>query len=265
MANAEDRRVHTRTPVHLRIAYQSAGVLKTDYVENISRGGVFVATDQPFEVGQGLNLELFCLSSNSRIPLQAIVRWRGAQSPGPDLAPVMGVGLEFTELNEPVRRSHLEALIDSAFEPAPKVRRDPRDQIKVLVVDPNRYARELFADGIKSMARQVFEVDDYVVVFEASDGAEALDLARGVPFDLYIVELRTPEVDGSEVIRRIRRLMSQKAPVFAMSRPFPGDRAEALAAGADVFLQKPVQLKALFNTLKVLLKFENRKRSEHAT
>lgn len=259
-SKADERRFHPRTPVHLRIAYQSAGVLKTDYVENISRGGVFVATDEPFEVGQGLNLELFCLSSQSRIPLKAVVRWRGAQPPGPDQAPVMGVGLEFTELQDPVRRSHLEALIDSAFEPGTRVRRDPREQIKVLVVDPNRYARELFADGIKSMARQVFEVDDYVEVFEATNGAEALEMARGIPFDLYIVELRTPEVDGSEVIRRIRRLMSQQAPIFAMSRPFPGDRAEALAAGADVFLQKPVQLKALFNTLKVLLKFESRPR-----
>ena len=41
-----------------------------------------------------------------------------------------------------------------------------------------------------------------------------------------------------------------------MSRPFPGDNAEALSAGADVFLRKPVQLKPLFNSLKVLLKFD---------
>ena len=54
-----ERRVHPRTPVHLRIAYQSAGVLKTDYVENISRGGLFVATEDRFELGQRIEKMIF--------------------------------------------------------------------------------------------------------------------------------------------------------------------------------------------------------------
>jgi uncharacterized protein (TIGR02266 family) len=252
-----ERRVHARAPVHLRIAYASAGVLKTDYSENISRGGLFVATEDHFELGQRVALELFCAGTRVSVPVEATVRWCGAQSPGPDQPPILGIGLEFDTLTDPVKRSHFEALIDAAFEPAPAV--DPRNQLRILIVDPNRYARELFRNGLTAMAREVFEVDGYLEVLEAADGLEALELARGVRFDLYMVELRTPEVDGGEIIRRIRRQVTQQTPIFALSRPYPGDKAEAIAAGADVFLRKPVQLKPLFNTLKVLLKFDERR------
>jgi len=252
-----DRRIHARTPVHLRIAYASAGVLKTDYTQNISRGGIFVATEDHFELGQRVALELFCTGTRVSVPVDATVRWCGAQSPGPDQPPILGIGLEFDTLTDPVERARLEALIDATFEPGPVI--DPRDQLRILIVDPNRYARELFRNGLMSMAREVFEIDGYLAIEEAADGLEALELARGVRFDLYMVELRTPEVDGGEIIRRIRRQVTQQTPIFALSRPFPGDKAEAIAAGADIFLSKPIQLKPLFNTLKVLLKFDERR------
>lgn len=257
MASEQDRRVHPRTPVRLRIAYDSAGVLKSDYVENISRGGLFIATEERFEVGQRFPLELYCVSTRTSIPLQATVRWAGTQSPGPDLPPILGIGVEFDEVKDATHRARLESLIDAAFEPAPRI--DPRERLKILLVDPNHFARDLFRNGLLAMAREVFEVDGYVDVVEAEDGLEALELCRGAPFDLFIIELRTPEVDGAEIIRRVRRQVSQAVPIFAMSRPYPGDKADALSAGADVFVQKPVQLKPLFNTLKVLLKLETRR------
>ena len=249
-----ERRVHPRAPVSLRIAYQSAGVLKTDYAENISRGGIFISTEDPFELGDSLELDLFCVSTEAHITVSGKVRWRGMQALSAGDAPVRGIGVEFEELKDPARKSRLEALIDAAFEPAPTV--DPRQQLKVLIVDPNRYARELFRNGLRSMGREVFDVDGYLDIHEAADGLEALELSRGMRFNLYMVELRCPEVDGTELIRRIRRQVTQQVPIFAMARPFPGDRAEALCAGADVYLPKPVQLKPLFNTLKVLLKFD---------
>lgn len=249
-----DRRIHPRAAIHLRIAYQSAGMLKTDYVENISRGGLFIATDEPAEIGSSIEIELFCVSTRASIPVAATVRWRGAQAMSEGDAPVLGIGVEFEALKDPTRRSHLEALIDAAFDPAPVI--DPRAQLRVLIVDPNHYARELFRNGLLAMARDVFEIDGYLTVDEASTGLEALELCRGGRYHLFLVELRTPEVDGAELIRRIRRQVTQSVPIFAVSRPYPGDRADALAAGADVFLHKPVQLKPLFNTLKVLLKFD---------
>jgi uncharacterized protein (TIGR02266 family) len=252
-----ERRNHVRTPAILRITYESAGVLKTDYAENISRGGLFVSTDEPMALGARVQLELSCVGTSIRIPVVGTVRWSGMRSPGDDQPPVMGVGIELTELDDPVRRAHLEALVDAAFEPAGPV--DPRDHLRVLVVDPNAFARELFRNGLLAMAKELLDVDDYVQVHEAESGLEAMELCRGVRFDLFIIELRTPELDGTEVIRRVRRQFSQVTPVFAMSRPYAGAKADAISAGADVYLPKPVQLKPLFNTLKMLLKLGDRR------
>lgn len=258
-----ERRVHPRAQVSLMIAYRSAGVLKSDYVENISQGGLFVSTDDPFEVGQHISLELFCVGTPTCIPLVGVVRWRGRQSPGPGEPPVLGIGIEFEELREPERRAHLDALIEAISEPfaapsrTPQRALDRHEPLRILIVEPNRYARELFRDGLRSMARDVFDVEDSLEIVEAGDGRVALELASGGRFDLFMVELCTPEVDGAELIRRLRQMGSQSTPIFAMSRPFPGDKTEALSAGADVFLRKPVQLKPLFNTLKLLLKFDS--------
>ena len=250
-----DRRLHPRAQVTLRIAYKSAGVLKSDYAENISQGGLFISTEDPFELGQTISLELFCAGTAAALPLAGVVRWCGRQSPGPDAPPVQGIGVEFETLRDPERRAQFEALLQAALAPEP-ARVDPRERLKILIIEPNHYARELFRDGLRSMAREVFDVDDYMEILEAGDGLVALELAKSTRINLFMVELRTPEVDGAELIRRIRQLVSQSTPIFAMSRPFPGDKTEALSAGADVFLRKPVQLKPLFNTLKLLLKLD---------
>ena len=251
-----ERRQHPRTPAILRITYESAGVLKTDYAENISRGGLFISTDEPMAVGTPVQLELNCVGTRIKIPVQGVVRWAGMRSPGDDLPPVMGLGVELDELEDPIKRAHLEALVDAAFDPAGSAA--ARAQFKILLIDPNAYAREMFRNGLLALTREALEVEDALQVFEAEDGVSAMELCRGVQFDLFIVELRTPEMDGTEVIRRIRRQFSQSTPIFAMSRPYPGAKAEALTAGADVYLPKPVQLKPLFNTMKMLLKLGDR-------
>ena len=205
-----ERRQHPRTPAILRITYESAGVLKTDYAENISRGGLFISTDEPMAVGTPVQLELNCVGTRIKIPVQGVVRWSGMRSPGDDLPPVMGLGVELDELEDPVKRAHLEALVDAAFDPAGPV--DTRAQFKILLIDPNAYAREMFRNGLLALTREALEVED---------GVSAMELCRGVQFDLFIVELRTPEMDGTEVIRRIRRQFSQSTPIFAMSASKP--------------------------------------------
>ena len=253
-AGGRERRIFPRTGVYLRITYESGGDLKSDFSENISRGGLFIATEERFVLGQRVSVELSVAGSAAKIPVGATVRWIGSQSPGGDEPPRPGVGLEFDELQDPLRRTQLEAVVQAVSTPAPL---SPGSRsLRVLIVDPNRYARELFREGLESAAREALPLTDTFSVLEADNGHEALELARDNRFDLYLVELKMPDLDGAELIHRIRRLVTQKTPVFAMSRPYTGDRQDALAAGADLFLPKPIQLKPLINTLKVVLRLE---------
>lgn len=252
MSGAE-RRQHPRTPAIVKVSYDSAATLRADFTQNISTGGLFVETDRELEMDQTVELHLSCPGTTGTIPVRGIVRWKGEHPPGPGLPPVTGVGLEF-DMTDAVQRARLEQMIAAAMDPIPPSLTGER--LNILVVDPNRHARTLFKAGLESMGRETFDVDSYVVVLEAADGGTALRYLRSTRVSLVMVELNTPDVDGTEIIRRIRTEFSQTLPVFAMSRPFPGDKADALAAGADMFLQKPLQLRPLFNTLKIMLKLD---------
>jgi PAS domain S-box-containing protein len=79
----------------------------------------------------------------------------------------------------------------------------------------------------------------------ARDGREALDLAGQRPFDLLLLDVHMPELDGFQVVRAIRereRVAGGRLPVVALTaRARPQDRERCLAAGMDDFLAKPIQ------------------------
>jgi signal transduction histidine kinase/ActR/RegA family two-component response regulator/HPt (histidine-containing phosphotransfer) domain-containing protein len=87
----------------------------------------------------------------------------------------------------------------------------------------------------------------------AADGRAALALATEEAFDLVLLDLYMPEMDGFEVVRAIRdreRGTSAHLPIVALTaRSSRGDRERALAAGMDGFLSKPIEVGALWSTL----------------
>lgn len=93
-------------------------------------------------------------------------------------------------------------------------------------------------------------------VTEAADGVPALALALETRFDLLIVDLQMPRMDGIEVIRAIRereRGSDGHLPVMALTAHAGADAARAcLSAGADMYLAKPVTGPALMTALEAL-------------
>jgi len=87
----------------------------------------------------------------------------------------------------------------------------------------------------------------------AADGREALELAVGEAFDLLLLDVHMPELDGFQVVREIRR--SEQAtgghlPVIALTAcARKEDRESCLAAGMDDYLAKPVRAAELFATI----------------
>ncbi|MBU0550243.1 TIGR02266 family protein [Myxococcota bacterium] len=242
-----EKRRHDRAPAIIKVNYESAGSLKSDYAINISKGGLFIATDQPFELGQALELHLSSVGVRRSIPVPAEVRWVGEQDGE------QGIGIRFL-LEDPITRARVETMVNAVFDPLPPAAMGER--VNLLLVDPNRHACRLFREGIGSMAKRIFEVDDYFVIIECNEGLSALNHLRISKFSMVVLELQMPEVEGVELIRKIRTEISQTLPVVAMSKPTPGARYEAMASGADMFLPKPIQLRALFNTVCMMLKLQ---------
>lgn len=80
------------------------------------------------------------------------------------------------------------------------------------------------------------------------NGLQALQLVRQQRFDVVMMDLHTPQMDGFEATRAIRALPAPKSqvPIIAFSADaFDDTREQATAAGVSVFLAKPVELEAL--------------------
>jgi CheY-like chemotaxis protein len=82
----------------------------------------------------------------------------------------------------------------------------------------------------------------------ANNDREALDWARRSNFDLVLMDMQMPEMDGPEACRQIRRLPGwTKRPILAMTaNAFAEDRQRCFEAGLDDFITKPVAPEHLF-------------------
>jgi CheY-like chemotaxis protein len=84
----------------------------------------------------------------------------------------------------------------------------------------------------------------------ASDGGQALALLKAGRFDLALLDVQMPVLDGTEVARALREWERSErrpsTPIVALTaNATPDDRRECLASGMDSFVAKPVSLQAL--------------------
>lgn len=85
-----------------------------------------------------------------------------------------------------------------------------------------------------------------------ADGVEALDALRRASYDLVLMDVRMPELDGLEATRRLRAMLSpeqQPRVVAVTANATREDEAACYAAGMDAFLSKPLRVDALKSTL----------------
>ena len=107
------------------------------------------------------------------------------------------------------------------------------DEPKILVVDDNEANRSLL---VRRLERQ-----GYAAVREASGGAEALTMLRAEAFDLVLLDIMMPEIDGYEVLRRIKADPALRdVPVLAISALTDlASVVRCIELGADDHLPKP--------------------------
>jgi CheY-like chemotaxis protein len=119
----------------------------------------------------------------------------------------------------------------------------------VLVVDDNEVNRAVVADTLTPLG---FEVVD------AADGCRGFEKAKARRPDLILMDVVMPEIDGLEAIRRLRREPAcRDIPIIAVSASASGkDAAKSLAAGANAFLTKPLDLEALLAQIAAQLQLD---------
>jgi CheY-like chemotaxis protein len=121
---------------------------------------------------------------------------------------------------------------------------------RILIVEDNSMIRDMFAYGV----HKYFKARGGVTVDVAPDGADAWNLLVASRYDLAIVDYYLPIVNGAQLIAKVRadhRFV--QLPVVAISIGGEDARTASIAAGADLFLDKPIVLRDLFATLDQLV------------
>lgn len=109
---------------------------------------------------------------------------------------------------------------------------------RLMVIDDESPVRRLVAYTLRSLD---------VEVLGAENGPEALQLARQYQFDMILVDINLPEMDGFSVIERLRSLpdLADVPVVTVTARSHPDDEAKARSLGASDFLYKPFSTQEL--------------------
>lgn len=116
---------------------------------------------------------------------------------------------------------------------------------RILIVDD--------AATVRMYHRNILGAAGYLVE-EAINGIEALEKALQDPFDLYIVDINMPKLDGYGFLRQLRAEDIAQAPAIMVSTEAAGnDQTAAYQAGANGYLVKPAKPVQLLTHVRLLL------------
>ena len=117
--------------------------------------------------------------------------------------------------------------------------------MRILLVEDEADAAAVLAKGLREHA---YAVDT------ASDGRHALDLTATNDYDLIVLDLLLPRIDGLEVCRRLRSDGWTTPILMLTARGEPDQRVEGLDVGADDYLPKPYHFPELLARVRALLR-----------
>lgn len=244
--SVEDKRKYgaDRKPVSLVVDYDGADDLLRDYTQNLSSGGAFVHTDRVLAIGDAVRLQLSFPRLLAPLFIEGVVRWVRPVAEGDS-----GAGIEFVNFDEDVRAS-LDKVLHQIQE------RDPafvQSSLRVLLAEDNPHVSRLIREGLSSGRYSDAEFD----IEGAATGSDALALLQAGKFDILVVDINLPVMDGATLITKLREdPRFADFPIIAVSAGGLVAAEEARAAGADFFLEKPMRLREIIETMRKLLDAE---------
>ena len=117
---------------------------------------------------------------------------------------------------------------------------------RILLVEDNEMNRDMLS---RRLQRKGYEIE------MALNGRQGVEMARTGKYDLILMDMSLPEVDGWEATRQLRLAPETKAvPVIALTaHAMAGDREKALEAGCNDYDTKPIELNRLLGKIEALL------------
>lgn len=118
-------------------------------------------------------------------------------------------------------------------------------QKRVLVVEDDPAIRRGLLDALRFQG---------YLVLEAADGQKGLDQALAEPYDLLLLDLVLPGVEGIEILRRVRLAHPTRPVIVLTARGEEADRVHGLRLGADDYVVKPFGVRELLARVEAVLR-----------
>ena len=117
---------------------------------------------------------------------------------------------------------------------------------RILLVEDNEMNRDMLSRRLQKKGYEVAM---------ALDGRQGVEMARSGGYDLVLMDMSLPEIDGWEAARQLRAAPETRAlPIIGLTaHAMAGDREQALAAGCNDYDTKPVELPRLLAKIEALL------------
>jgi PAS domain S-box-containing protein len=157
--------------------------------------------------------------------------------------------LDGVAMIDPVAAS--KATIPAASEelqPAPAVQ--PLAGIRILLAEDGPDNQRLIAFHLRKAGAEVAVADNGLLAVRAlCDGQETADLASPVPFDVVLMDMQMPEMDGYTAAATLRAKGCTLPVVALTAHAMVGDREKCLAAGCSAYATKPIKKAALIHAV----------------
>jgi len=163
-------------------------------------------------------------------------------------------------LMKPVKQSDLyDAIVTVMAHPSAAAVQRPALITKHALGEKEQQLNILLAEDNpvnQRVATRVLEKRGHKVTI-AVNGREAVEKWKQSRYDVVLMDIQMPEMDGFEATAAIRKLEEERGfhqPIIAMTaHALKGDREKCLEAGMDEYVPKPIKAKVLFNTLRIVV------------
>ena len=106
---------------------------------------------------------------------------------------------------------------------------------------------------VASFIRRALQEESYAVDL-CSDGAEGVEFAKDIPYDVVILDLMLPTLSGLDVLKQLRKAKVTTPIIILTARSEVNDRVTGLDAGADDYLTKPFSIEELLARVRARLR-----------
>jgi CheY-like chemotaxis protein len=214
---------------------ESVSTKVMDLINNIDLDLAIIDLDMPELSGVDL-IEM--IKSREQFRNLPIVIYTGKESYEEDIKRVDGLFenlLHKSSTNIEDLQNSITEMINKYEEPSsPEEIKEKKDTTKILLVEDYKHSQIIVTRLLKK--------NDFESIVVVENGQEALDAVKEQHYDLVLMDMQMPVMNGFEATRRIRDLEEYKdTPIIALTAfAMKGDREKCLDAGATDYIPKPI-------------------------